>query len=98
MLNQHTLGVVTQVRTGHGYFGEYYQVHNIPEPISCPCSAEIQMCEHILFKCETYKEHWHIIDDGAPDYKLATILGTKKGIEALAKFVRGTKAFQKQKA
>ena len=36
-LNRHTLGVVTQARTGHGYFGEYYQTHNIQEPVSCPC-------------------------------------------------------------
>ena len=78
--------------------GEYYQVHNIREPISCSCGAEIQTREHILFECETHEEHWHIIDEGAPDCKLATILGTKKGIEALARFVRGTKAFQKQKA
>ena len=97
-LDRRTLGVVTQAQTGHRYFGEYYQVHNIREPIGCPCGAEIQTREHILFECETHEEHWHIIDEGAPDYKLATILGTKKGIEALARFVRGTKAFQKQKA
>ena len=33
-----------------------------------------------------------------PDHKLTTILGTKKGIDALAEFVRESKAFQKRKA
>ena len=45
-LDRRTLGVVTQARTGHGYFGEYYQVHPIREPIGCPCGAEIQTREH----------------------------------------------------
>ena len=64
----------------------------------CPCGAETQTRNHILFECETYEEHGHLIDEGAPDHKLTTILGTKKGIDALAKFVRASKAFQKQEA
>ena len=35
-LDRHILGIVTQTRTGHGYFGEYYQTHNIQEPANCP--------------------------------------------------------------
>ena len=97
-LNRHTLGVVTQAQTGHGYFGKYYQIHNIREPIDCPCGAELQTREHILFECDIHEEYWHIIDEGTSDHKLATILGTKTGIDALAKFVRGSRAFQKQKA
>ncbi len=45
-----------------------------------------------------HEEHGYLIDEGAPDHKLATILGSKRGIDALAKFVRESKAFQKQKA
>ena len=56
------------------------------------------MHDHILFECETHKEHGHLIDEGAPDHKLTMILGTKKGIDALVKFVRVSKAFQKQEA
>ena len=96
--NRHTLGVVAQARTGHGYHGEYYQIHNTREPIDCPFGAELQAREHIVFKCDIHEEHWDIIDKGAPDHKLATILGRKTGIDALAKFVRGSKAFQKLKA
>lgn len=52
----------------------------------------------MLFERETHEEYWHVINEGAPDHRLATLLGTKTGIDALAKFVGGCKAFQKQKA
>ena len=97
-LDRHTLGVVTQARTGHGHLGEYYLTHNIQESSECSCGAELQTRDHIVFECEIHEEHGHLIDEGAPDHKLATILGTKKGIHALAKSARGCKAFQKQKA
>ena len=54
-------------------------MHNIREPTECPCSAEIQTQDHILFECEIYEEHGHLVDEGAPDHRLAMILGTKKG-------------------
>ena len=47
-LNRHTLGVVTQDRIGHGYFGEYYPTHSIREPTTCPYGAEFQAREHIV--------------------------------------------------
>ena len=83
---------------GHRYFGKYYLTHNIQEQSNCPCGAELQTHDHILFECEIHKEHGHLIEEGAPDHRLATILRTKKGIDTLAKFVSGSKAFQKQKA
>ena len=97
-LNRHTLGIVTQARTGHGHFGEYYLIHNIQEPTDCLCGADLQTREHIILECETHDEHRHLIEEGAPDLRLATILGTRSGIDALAKFVRGSKAFRKQGA
>ena len=98
MLDQKTLGLVTQARMGHRHFREYYITHNIQEPSECPCGAETQMRNHILFECKTHEEHRHLIDEGAPDHKLMMILRTKKGIDALVKFVRVSKAFQKQEA
>ena len=86
-LDERTLGVVTQARTGHGHFGEYYQTHNIREPAKCRCGAELQTREHIVFECQTHEEYGNIIDEGA-------LFGTKTGIDALAEFVRKSKAFQ----
>ena len=51
-----------------------------------------------VIECEIHEEHGYLINEGAPDHMLTTILRTKKGIDTLAKFVRGSKAFQKQKA
>ena len=96
-LDQHTLGIVTQAQTGHGYSGDYC-IQNINKPTDFPCGAELQTCEHILFECEIHEELWHVIDKGNPDHKLVMLLGTKMGIDALAKFIKGTKAFQKPKA
>ena len=95
-LDRRILGIVTQARTGHGYFGEYYQTHNIQEPANCPCGAGIQTREHRVFESRTHEEYGDIIDEGAPDHQLATLFGTKTGIDALAaEFVRKSKAFQK---
>src|SRR5258706_8637960 len=41
-----------------------------------PQPHSIQMHSHIVFKCAIHKEQGHLIDEGAPDHKLATILGT----------------------
>src|SRR5258706_8239163 len=41
-----------------------------------PQPHSIQMHNHIVFKCAIHKEQGHLIDEGAPDHKLATILGT----------------------
>jgi ribonuclease HI len=94
-LDRKTLGIVTQARTGHGHFGEYYQIHNIQEPTNCPCGAALQTREHIVFECQEHEEHSHIIYKGAPDHQLTTLFGTKTGINALANFIRRSKAFQK---
>jgi len=96
-LERHTLAVVTQARAGHGYFGEYYQTHNIQESTACPCGEELQTREHIVFECQIHDDHRYIITKGAPDHQLATLFGTKAGVEALAEFVKKSKAFQKQK-
>ena len=55
-------------------------------------------CASTVFECRTHKEYADIIDEGAPDHQLATLFGTKTGIDALAEFVRKTKAFQKTRA
>ena len=66
-LDRHILGIVTQARTEHRYFGEYYQTHNIQEPTNCPCGAGLQTREHIVFECRSHEEYGDIIDEGAPD-------------------------------
>ena len=81
-------GIVTQARTGHGYFGKYYQTHIIQEPADCPCGAGLQAHEHRVSECRMHEEYADIIDEGAPDHQLASLFGTKTGIDALAEFVK----------
>ncbi|KAG8794770.1 hypothetical protein FRC16_010367 [Serendipita sp. 398] len=90
-----TFGLITQVRTGHGHFGEYYRRFNIPEPYECPCGIAVQTRAHIIFECPQYDEARHIIYTAAPDGHIGTLLGTKKGIDGLATFIRQTNAFRK---
>lgn len=41
---------LVQCRTGHGYFGEYYE-HFVPtENNACPCGGTCQTREHILYR------------------------------------------------
>ena len=77
-LDRRILGIVTQARTGYGHFGEYYQTHNIQEPVNCPCGAGLQTHEHIAFECQTHEEYGDIIDEGAPDHQLAMLLAQRQ--------------------
>ena len=78
MLNRHTLGVVTQARTRHGYLGEILPNTQHTRARNC---AEPQTREHIIFECQTHEEHRNIINKGAPDHQLSMPLRT-----ILAKF------------
>ena len=47
---------LTQVLTGHGYFGEYYVKMNIDKLTSCPYNNTIfQTRDHLIWECPTYK-------------------------------------------
>lgn len=59
--------------------------------------TELQTHWHIVFNCHTHDPHQYIIEEGAPNYSLATLFGIKKGIQPLAEFARESKAFQKPK-
>jgi hypothetical protein len=79
-----------QVRIGHTHLGEYYRDFNIPEDISCPCGTTIQTHIHILSECPLLDEHRHLLHDKEQNIIPTNLFGTKKGIECLTEFVRGT--------
>ncbi|KAG8806471.1 hypothetical protein FRC18_006077 [Serendipita sp. 400] len=56
------------------------------------------MRTHIIFECPQHDEARHIIYMAAPDRHIGTLLGTKKGIDGLAVFLRQMKAFRKPPA
>ncbi|KAF5377839.1 hypothetical protein D9615_006682 [Tricholomella constricta] len=86
---------LTQCRTRHAFIGEYYSKFVPTEPTECPCGEAIQTREHIITTCPIYDDHRHILTEDYPELDLKDILGTKNGIEALAKFIKQSGAFTK---
>jgi ribonuclease HI len=89
---------VIQVITGHGHIGDYYARFVPAEPTSCPCGEPIQTREHILADCELYNAQRHTLHKACPSLTSATILSTRKGLNALVHFLKASDAFKKAKA
>jgi ribonuclease HI len=88
-------GRVTQCRIGHCFTGEYYSKFVPSENIDCPCGEAVQTREHLLRECPLYEDQRPILEKVSRDVSLPEILGTQKGITALAKFLEKTGAFTK---
>jgi ribonuclease HI len=89
-------GRVIQCRTGHSYTGEFRQAFLplSPDPTACPCDPEtLETRNHILRECPRFAQHHHILKKVSRDIVLSDILGTKKGIAALADFIHKSGAF-----
>ncbi|KAI6130664.1 hypothetical protein EDD16DRAFT_1470040, partial [Pisolithus croceorrhizus] len=82
-------------RTGHAFVGEYYSSFVPSETTSCPCGEHIQTREHILAMCPTFESNRDTLRSPSEDLVITDILGTEKGIEALADFLKETDAFKK---
>lgn len=82
-------------RSGHGFFGEYYAKFVPSENSSCPCGMRHQTRAHILTECPLYADHHHLLSDAVPSMHIPDLIGTDKGISAVAEFLRNTGAFTK---
>ncbi|KAJ1308145.1 hypothetical protein OPQ81_003863 [Rhizoctonia solani] len=85
-----------QLISGHSFMGEYY-LHFVPsEPVKCPCGeASIQTCDHILIDCLLYNEARRHLRSASPSLCIPTLLGTYKGLRAVAWFLSNCNAFSK---
>ncbi|KAG9019083.1 hypothetical protein FRB90_006606 [Tulasnella sp. 427] len=86
---------VTQVRTGHGSYGEYCNRFVPSEGPTCQCGESVETREHVLRECWMHEEHRPILEEASEQIKLADILGTAKGIKALAQFTARSGAFSR---
>ena len=87
---------IIQTITGHGFIGEYYSRFLPDIPAECPCeTTDTQTRSHILTDCPLLEEHRHLLREASQDLSPAVILGTHKGLEALAKFITASNAFGK---
>ena len=88
-------GRLVQCRTGHGYIGDYYRRFIQNQPTTCPCGEPFQTRDHIIAVCKLYDNFCEDLRLVSRDISLPEILGTPKGIEALAKFLELSGAFTK---
>ncbi|KAL1665956.1 RnaseH domain, transposon factor [Schizophyllum commune] len=76
-------------------YGRYYKDFVPSESVDCPCGESIQTRPHVLQDCPIYEPHRHILRGVSEDVAPAEILGTPKGIDALARFLKKSGAFTK---
>lgn len=88
-------GRLIQCRTGHGFMGEYYATFVPTEPTRCPCGEPRQTREHILRDCPQFTRQRIHLREVSYNIILNEILGTEKGIKALATFIKESSAFKK---
>lgn len=86
---------LTQCRTKHAFIGEYYARFVPDETTRCTCGARFQTREHVIKDCPKHEEHRYILEEADAQMELGVLLGTKKGLEAMAKFLARTGAFTK---
>ena len=81
-----TLSRVTQMRTGHGRFGEYFRRFNVQNvEYYCDCSEGniLETVEHIIRDCPKNEDARKNLAEKFPAMELKDILGTKKGLREL---------------
>jgi ribonuclease HI len=87
--------LLTQVKTGHSFTGEYYRWAVPSEAVECPCGAALETREHILRTCPRYDAHRDVLRAASPTIHVPTLLGTDKGLRAIVEFIERTGAFTK---
>ncbi|KNZ72191.1 hypothetical protein J132_04472 [Termitomyces sp. J132] len=51
------------------------------------------MCKHVIRECPKYEEHRDILKKVDEEMEMENLLGTKKSIEAMGKFLAKSRAF-----
>jgi hypothetical protein len=94
--NREVFGRLVQCRTGHAYTGEFRRTFLplSPDPNTCPCDNETpETRTHIICECPRYNQYRKILEKASKHTSLPVLLGTDKGIKALAKFLLRSGAF-----
>jgi len=96
-------GRLTQLRTMHGYNPHFY--HHIlkhefdPNKSNCICRHFLppnplqRFQNHVLHSCEAYEDHRHILSNVSQQHHVTILLGSSKGLLAMARFLKETGAF-----
>src|SRR5215472_14978006 len=92
-------GRLTQVRTMHGYNPPYYHRFHIDHDLECTCGNYFNPANvafhrrHILNNCDEYADHHHLLSHASQTRDPTILLGSTKGLLAVAKFLKASGAF-----
>jgi hypothetical protein len=93
---RHITTRLIQVITGHAFFGNYYRRFRPSDPTACLCGqTALQTREHIICECSMHRHARHHLRKVSKTLSLPVILGSLKGLKALAKFLADSTAFTK---
>jgi hypothetical protein len=88
------LSKITQYRTNHALVGAWYQrfkVQNTEHNCSC---GELESVKHILTECPNTEEERKILKAVSPEMDDRKLLGTIKGLDAVAEFISAVRSRQ----
>ncbi|KAJ8508342.1 hypothetical protein ONZ45_g9376 [Pleurotus djamor] len=89
-------GRTIQAMLGHAFTGEYF-LRFVParsDYISCTCADVLQTRNYILTECPLYEHARHVLRKASSTLSLQFLLGTQKGLRAVASFIQLADAFQ----
>ena len=90
---RHTFSKLFQLRTGHGVLGKYFQKRGIKKRShNCEC-GQLETVEHILKKCPLHPVEREVLRKVSPELDLKILLDTKKGLDAVVKFLDSLSQF-----
>lgn len=81
------LSKITMFRTGHGSIGAW-RSRFLQTQSMCECGSEIEDIRHILTACPLYNEQREFLRGVSPELDLPTLLNTRKGLQAVASFLK----------
>jgi hypothetical protein len=87
---------IIHIIAGHGSFGDRNRRYVPTELTACLRNGiTLQTHDHILVKCPLYDVQRHHLRNASHTLFTPFILGTRKGLTALAKFLKAAPAFEK---
>ncbi|KAF7426632.1 hypothetical protein PC9H_009001 [Pleurotus ostreatus] len=94
--NRRTYSHTIQASLGHAFVGEYFSCFVPRLPSSCPCDDTLlQTRAHVLTECPLHEHARHILREASSSLSLDFLLGTQKGLAAIAKFIQHSTAFRR---
>jgi len=95
-LERRDLGILLQIRTGHGHFADYHErFHHQDAEIYCTCGQRTAPLHPLV--CREHRAHHALLRDGRGQrFSDEALLNDKAGIRALLAFAKATGAYERR--